>query len=78
MLFMAATTLAITVPEDVASQLELAAHEDSSGDISAIATEALRAYLRARALDRAMADQEGPMHIPDDEVAALWRKYGLD
>jgi hypothetical protein len=76
---MPARKLAITVPEDVASQVEIAAHEDTGGNVSAIATEALRVYLRGRALDRAIAAQEaeiGP--IADDEVDALWRKYGLD
>jgi hypothetical protein len=51
----------------------------TEGNLSAYVTEALRVANRNAALDRAIALQEGEIGvIPDEEVDALWRKYGLD
>jgi hypothetical protein len=76
---MPATRLAITVPQDVAEEAQRAADQLTDGNLSAYATEALRVANRNAALDRAIALQEAEIGvIPDEEVDALWRKYGLD
>jgi hypothetical protein len=76
---MPATRLAITVPQDVAEEAQRAADRLTEGNLSAYATEALRVANRNAALDRAIALQEADIGvIPDEEVDALWRKYGLD
>jgi hypothetical protein len=76
---MPATRLAITVPQDVAEEAQRAADRLTDGNLSAYATEALRVANRNAALDRAIALQEAEIGvIPDEEVDALWRKYGLD
>jgi hypothetical protein len=76
---MPATRLAITVPQEVAEEAQRAADLLTEGNLSAYATEALRVANRNAALDRAIALQEVDTGlIPDEEVDALWRKYGLD
>ena len=76
---MPATRLAITVPQEVAEEAQRAADQLTDGNLSAYATEALRVANRNAALDRAIALQESETGIiPDEEVDALWRKYGLD
>jgi hypothetical protein len=76
---MPATRLAITVPQEVAEEAQRAADALTEGNLSAYATEALRVANRNAALDRAIALQEAETGvIPDEEVDALWRKYGLD
>jgi hypothetical protein len=76
---MPARRLAITVPEEVAAAAERAAADRTEGNLSAYATDALRAALRRDALAAAVAAQEaevGP--IEDAEIDNLWRRYGLD
>jgi hypothetical protein len=76
---MPATRLAITVPQEVAEEAQRAANLLTEGNLSAYATEALRVANRNAALDRAIALQEAEIGvIADEEVDALWRKYGLD
>ena len=76
---MPATRLAITVPQDVAEEAQRAADRLTEGNLSAYATDALRVANRNAALDRAIALQEADLGvIPDDEVDALWHRYGLD
>ena len=76
---MPARRLAITVPQEIAEEAQRAADRLTEGNLSAYATEALRLANRNAALDRAIALQEAETGvIPDEEVDALWRKYGLD
>jgi hypothetical protein len=76
---MAARKLAITVPEDVALAAERAAAQRMGGNLSAYATEAIRAALRHDALGAAIAAQEAEIGvITDDEIVEIRRKWGLD
>ena len=75
---MAARKLAITVPEEVAAAAERAAAEHSGGNLSAYATEALRAAIRRDALGAAIAAQEADIGvITDEEIAEVRRKWRL-
>jgi hypothetical protein len=72
-------SLVITVPREVAEAAQRAADRLTEGNLSAYAIEPLRVANRNAALDGAIALQEAETGIiPDEEVDALWRKYGLD